>query len=84
VEYLIVDGRPVEKGCSCAGHGERRRRLRGPGPPAWSVEGDGYAPAMVSGGAGCVERAGGGVEVAAGRTGGGGAGGRAAANLIQI
>jgi len=74
VEYLIVDGRPVEKGCSCAGHGERRRRLRGPGPPAWSVEGDGYAPAMVSGGAGRVERAGGGVEVAGSRTGGGGAG----------
>ena len=74
MEYLIVDGRPVEKGCSCAGHGERRRRLRGPGPPAWSVEGDGYAPAMVSGGAGCVERAAGGVEVAGSRTGGGDAG----------
>jgi len=62
---------------------ERRRRLRGPGPPAWSVEGDGYAPAMVSGGAGCVERAGGGVEVAGSRTGGGGAGGRPAATRAE-
>ena len=62
---------------------ERRRRLRGPGPPAWSVEGDGYAPAMVSGGAGCVERAAGGVEVAGSRPGGRGAGGRAAATRAE-